>query len=129
MAPLRAGAAALLLPLLLAACATQPKKEVPVVYEPDARPLIRSDIRNFEPCFNDAEGVVQALVEVELETSREGFVENARIFRSTDPCLDEPALEAVRRWRYPPRMVDGELARRRGVRVLFAFDFEKDAAP
>lgn len=98
-----------------------------MVFEPTAQPLVRTDFENFETCFNDAEGVVQALVEVELETAVDGFVENARIFRSTMPCLDEPALQTVRDWRYPPRQFDGELARRKGVRVLFAFDFEKDA--
>lgn len=125
MRPLRPSVAGL---LLAAACATAPEP-VPVVTDRDAQPLVRSDITGFEPCFADASGPVQALVEVELETSQDGFVENAKIFRSTDPCLDEPALQTVRSWRYPPKMVDGVLARRRGVRVLFAFDFSKEPGP
>lgn len=107
---------------LAAACASRP--EPPVVFDPGAQPLVRTDIEDFEACFTDAEGVVQALVEVELETTADGFVDRARVTRSTDPCLDEPALQAVRQWRYPPKLVDGVLARRRGVKVIFAFDFD-----
>jgi len=108
----------------LAACASTP--EVPVVYDPRAEPLLRSDVQNFENCFTDREGYYDALVEVELETTFDGYVENPRISRSTDPCFDEPVLQAVRQWRYPPKQVDGVLARRRGVKAVFAFAFERE---
>lgn len=114
-----------LLVLLITACASTP--EVPVVFDPRAEPFIRVDVEDFENCLNDVDSFYDALVEVELETTFDGYVENPRIRRSTDPCFEEPVLVAVKQWRYPPKQVDGMLARRRGVKAVFAFSFDRDA--
>ncbi|NRA30794.1 MAG: TonB family protein [Parvularculaceae bacterium] len=115
-----------LLLLLGAATACASKPEVPIVFDPRAEPFIRVDVENFESCLNDVDEFYDALVEVELETTFDGYVENARISRSTDPCFDEPVLNAVKKWRYPPKQVDGVLARRRGVKAVLAFSFDRD---
>ncbi|MEM1409354.1 MAG: hypothetical protein AAGG79_01250, partial [Pseudomonadota bacterium] len=54
----------------LAGCASTP--ETPVVLDPKAEPLVRSDVEGFEKCLTDAEGSFSAAVEIELETDAFG---------------------------------------------------------
>jgi len=49
---------------------------------------------------------IEGVVIIEATISRTGEVVDARVLRST-PMLDEAALEAVRRWRYTPTLLNG----------------------
>ena len=112
----------LLLPVLaLAACATNGDPP-PSIVDANAQPLIRVAADGFERCLESKRpGPSEDLVEVILETEPEGFVTDAQVLRSTDPCFDQSVLEAVRKWRYPPKFVDGELAARTGVKAVLIF--------
>jgi TonB family protein len=46
------------------------------------------------------------IVLVELIVNESGFIADARVLRSV-PLLDEPALEAVRKWRFAPTLING----------------------
>ena len=50
---------------------------------------------------------IQGVVIAELVVSDAGVVTDARVLRSI-PMLDEPALKAVRQWRFEPAIVDGK---------------------
>lgn len=117
--------------LALTACATRDDPP-PSVVDANAQPLIRVGPEGFERCLESKRpGPSEDLVEVIVETDPEGFVTDAQVLRSTDPCFDQSVLEAVRKWRYPPKFVDGELAARTGVKALLIFKLsgEDGASP
>ena len=103
--------------LLLAACASTPDAPE-VVSDPGAQPMSRTAVEGFEHCIDARGRPYAAQVEVRLTTDENGFVDEASVVQSTDPCLNEAVLTAVRRWRYPPKLVDGALARRKDVRAF-----------
>lgn len=51
---------------------------------------------------------IQGVVGIEARIERTGCVSEARVVRSVHQMLDEPALEAVSRWRYAPTTLNGE---------------------
>ncbi|GGY56442.1 TonB family protein [Parvularcula lutaonensis] len=111
--------------LLLGACASSPPP-TPVVSDPSAQPLRRVSPEGFEGCLRGKPLPYRGVVEVELETGPEGFVTGAEIVDSSDPCLNPSVLAAVQQWRYPPKMVDGVLAARTGIRALIVINAEDD---
>lgn len=52
-------------------------------------------------------------VVVSFEVLPSGHVGDAKILPGTDPALDKPVLDAMRRWRFAPPMRDGKPARLR----------------
>lgn len=103
--------------LLLAACASTP--DLPkVVSDPGAQPMSRVAPKGFEHCLDARGRPYAAQVEVRLTTDENGFVDEASIVQTTDPCLNEAVLTAVNQWRYPPKLIDGDLARRKDVRAF-----------
>lgn len=111
--------------LLLAACASAPKP-APVVSDPSAQPMVRATPSNFETCLIGQEFPYAAEVEVRLSASPDGFVEDAVVVSSTDVCLNPAVLRAVKKWRYPPKMVDGELAARKDIRAIIRIIAEEE---
>lgn len=103
--------------LLLAACASAPKP-APVVSDPSAEPMVRVSPENFEMCVLGQTLPYRAQVELRLTAGPNGFVETADVVETSDPCLNESVLTAVRKWRYPPKMIDGELAARKDIRAI-----------
>jgi TonB family protein len=63
----------------------------------DARP-------NYPPLARQTRA--QGMVEIEIVVRSDGEVEHARVIRSV-PLLDSAALEAVRKWKYSPTIVNG----------------------
>jgi periplasmic protein TonB len=67
---------------------------------------------------------VQGYVDVQFTITPEGTVTNATVVRS-DPgdVFNKAALDAVRRWRYDPRVIDGRaVGSQSQVRVQFKLD-------
>jgi protein TonB len=54
-------------------------------------------------------------VTVRAVIAEDGSVESVEVFASTNPLFDDAAVEAVRRWRYRPALMNG-----RPVRVYFS---------
>jgi protein TonB len=50
----------------------------------------------------------QGTVYVVFMVNKEGRVQNPKVEKSTDPAFDQPALEAVRQWRFEPGTRNGE---------------------
>ncbi|MCX6951802.1 MAG: TonB family protein [Verrucomicrobia bacterium] len=66
-------------------------------------------------------------VVVDFIVDIEGRVRNAYVFRSLNPSFDDPALEAVRQWRFEPgRRGDRPVNTHLRVPVVFGFDDRTD---
>lgn len=83
----------------------------------DVIPLVRT-----APYYPPLSGDVGGHVVVVLTITERGAVENARVIESEPPqFFDQLALDAVRQWRYLPKLVGGKPVRREGVQVKLAF--------
>jgi TonB family protein len=60
-----------------------------------------------EPYEEAQSAGISGVVQAEITITEQGTVTDATIVRSV-PLLDEPALEAVRQWRFEPAIVDGK---------------------
>ncbi|HTS36168.1 MAG TPA: energy transducer TonB [Candidatus Solibacter sp.] len=79
-------------------------------------------IFNPEPSFSDEarKAKVQGVVVLYLVVGTDGKTYNIRVRQSLGMGLDEKAIEAVKRWRFKPAMLDGEaVATEIGVQVDF----------
>ena len=65
-------------------------------------------LKNVMPVYPDlaARAGLNAVIILELHVSETGVVDSANILRGS-PLFDEPALEAVRQWRYAPLLLNG----------------------
>jgi protein TonB len=88
----------------------------------DTVPLVR-----VEPTYPEqaAERGIEGWVEVEFTITTSGAVKDARIVTSTSNVFDRAALQAVRKWKYRPKIEDGKPVERPGVRTVLKFTLEK----
>ena len=87
----------------------------------DAQPILRVPPRGFEGCLSRArrDGAVE--VEMEFDVDAEGIPRNVEVVGSDDGCFDRYAVASVKKWRYVPRLVDGQAFMRSGVRTKIIF--------
>jgi len=66
-------------------------------------------VRKVDPVYPDlaASARIGAIVVIEAEVDTRGYVKFVKVL-SGHPLFDEPALEAVRQWRYQPLLLNGE---------------------
>ena len=64
-----------------------------------------SDVRPVYPAFAQA-AKVEGMVILEAVINERGVVERLKVLRSV-PLLDAAAIEAVRKWRYTPTLLNG----------------------
>lgn len=86
----------------------------------DAQPLVRVQPQGFERCIEADSGT--ELVRLEFDVDPSGNVVNVRVLESTDRCYDRYAVRAAERWKYQPKIVDGEAVPRRGVQTTIRFE-------
>ena len=89
----------------------------------DAQPLVRIPPQYPSQCQRTAREL--ETVVVEFDVTPEGSVINPRVLESTNTCFNRAALRAVQRWRYAPRVIDGEAQPRFGVRTAIDFGMEE----
>jgi protein TonB len=66
---------------------------------------------------------IEGWVEVEFTISKLGTVKDPRVFNSHPSSIfDRAALKAIRKWKYNPKIEDGEPVERSGVKVRLKFD-------
>ena len=85
----------------------------------DAQPLVRIEPQYPDRCQGRAD--TQETVLVEFDVTPDGSVVNPRVVDSTNSCFNRTALRAVERWKYQPKVVDGEAVGRTGVVTQFSF--------
>jgi TonB family protein len=95
--------------------------------EPAALPQVVEPllIERIEPvyprrCESDA-GPVE-MVEIAFNITRGGVVSGERVASASKACFNDAALNAVRRWRFSPRTVDGEASPAYDQRYTIRFD-------
>ena len=86
----------------------------------DAQPLVRIPPQYPSQCQRTARD--RETVVVEFDVTPEGSVINARVIETTNACFNRAAMRAVERWRYAPRIIDGQSQPRFGVRTALDFD-------
>ena len=66
---------------------------------------------------------IEGWVAVEFTISKLGTVKNPRVIGSHPSSIfDRAALKAIRKWKYNPKIEDGEPVERPGVKVKLTFD-------
>ncbi|MFQ5563569.1 MAG: energy transducer TonB, partial [Parvularculaceae bacterium] len=64
-------------------------------------------------------------VVVNFGVTKDGMTENVRAVESSDPCFEEAAIAAVRRWTYEPRRVNGAAIADDDIEATFTFIYEE----
>lgn len=85
----------------------------------DARPITRVPPLYPERCMRGAEDM--ETVHMRFDVTGQGATENIEVIESSSRCLNSPAINAVERWIYRPKLIDGAPARRDGVETLITF--------
>jgi protein TonB len=88
----------------------------------DVVPIIRQDP---EYPARALTGGVEGWVQVRFSVTAVGSVRDATVVASEPgTTFDEAALKAIARWRYNPRVVDGEAVERVGLQTVIRFELE-----
>jgi periplasmic protein TonB len=69
-----------------------------------------------------AERGLEGYVLLEFTVTREGTVRDPRVIESSSALFDRAAIDAVQRFRYRPRVIDGEPVEVPGVRFRMLFE-------
>ncbi len=88
----------------------------------DTVPLVR-----VEPTYPEqaAERGIEGWVEVEFSITPSGTVKDPKIVGSTSNVFHRAALQAIRKWKYRPKIEDGKPVERPGIRVTLKFVLAK----
>ncbi|MEM9704990.1 MAG: TonB family protein [Pseudomonadota bacterium] len=95
-----------------------PPQELPIVVE--ARIIERFDPIYPRNCEREARPV--ETVNIAFTITAVGGVSGERILESSSDCFERASLNAIRRWRFQPRTIDGESRPAYEQRVSFSFD-------
>jgi protein TonB len=68
----------------------------------------------------------EGYVTVQFDVSADGVVENVRVLESSHPVFEKPAVQAAYRFRFKPRIVDGEALASYGVKNRFRYELEHE---
>ncbi|MDD9940025.1 MAG: TonB family protein [Myxococcales bacterium] len=93
------------------------------VGDTDAVPLLRVEPRY--PPVQAQEGV-EGWVKLRFSIGKSGQTKNVSVVDSKPPVVfDEAALTAVRKWKYQPKVVDGQQVERHGLVIRLTFNLDK----
>jgi len=89
-----------------------------------AVPVVREEPRYPESALRRG---IEGRVLVSFTITENGLVENARVIAAEPKNIfDAAALKAVRRWRYDPKIVDGEPVEQTDIRIAIPFRLENE---
>lgn len=87
----------------------------------DLRRQVTPRVSDYDHCITEGE-VKTVSVSLEYGVSKGGRPEAIRVLESDDPCFDNAVIRSVKRWRYKPKMVDGQRVPHDLVRTSVTFD-------
>ncbi len=73
-----------------------------------------------------AERGLEGYVDLRFSISITGAVLNPQVTYSTSSIFNRSAIRAVEKWKYNPKIVDGQAVERHGVEVRITFELEDD---
>ena len=79
----------------------------------DAQPLVRVPPSGFERCLDGRAGT--DTVTLRFDVTPAGQVTNVEVQNTTDSCFNRYAIRAAEKYKYQPKIVEGDAAWRRGV--------------
>jgi len=90
-----------------------------LVVDGDVQPIVR-----IPPQYpvRMAQRGIEGWVTVELTIGEDGSVIEAKVVASSNSGFERAALQAVRKWKYKPQIVNGQAVIRRGIRVTIEFN-------
>lgn len=103
---------------------TGPRFNQAIASDTDIVPLVRVN-----PAYppQAAERKIEGWVIVEFTISARGSVEDAEVIAAQPPgVFDTAAIRAIRKWKYKPKIENGEPVERTGVQVRLTFELEKN---
>ena len=86
----------------------------------DAQPLVRVPPQYPEKCL--PEGYREDSIKLKFDVTPDGQTKNIRIVESTNRCLNESAINSIKRWKYQPKTKGNKAIWRRGVEVVITFN-------
>lgn len=97
---------------------------IPMGRDGDVAPLVR--IQPTYPPREAARGI-EGWVTLQFDISATGSVMNVVVVESEPgTAFDKAAVDAVARWRYNPRVVNGQAVERVGIQTKISFDLEDE---
>jgi len=73
-----------------------------------------------------AEKRIEGWVLLEFDISTTGAVKNARVLKARPPRIfDKAARQAIRKWKYKPKIVNGQAVVTKGVQVKLTFELDE----
>lgn len=85
-------------------------------------------VRPQYPPAAEARGI-EGLVTVVFDVLADGRVANAQVAASSDPVFHKAAIRAAERFRFRPRVVDGQPVATQGVQTSFRFEMDDAGQP
>ena len=90
----------------------------------DAVPIVR--VQPQYPLRASEKGI-EGWVVVEFTISKTGTVKNPRVLQSAPSSIfDREALKAIRKWKYNPKIEDGQAVERPGIKIRLTFELDKN---
>ena len=93
----------------------------------DARPYKRFPPAYPERCMDKADR--REIVVIEFDVTGEGDTANGRVIDSTNSCLNTPALNSVKNWKYRPKLEDGKPVERKAAQAVIVFELATGGSP
>jgi len=85
----------------------------------DARPVVRKPPLYPQKCMGNAHYREEVLVE--FDVNEKGDTENVRVLDASLECFNGSSIDAVKKWKYSPKTIEGEPTYRRGVQTIIIY--------
>lgn len=89
----------------------------------DAQPIVRipPQVSDFQRCIRSNDQRTER-VRLRFDVTPQGEVVNVEVIDSTDSCYNRASIRSAQRWKYNPKIEDGEPQPRFGVETTIRFD-------
>lgn len=111
-------------PLAISQSTTNAALPDPALQPADAEIIEARIIERIEPVYPRSCAAAARAVEtatISFNVTAKGRISGERIAQTTNACFDDAALNAIRRWRFEPRMVDGAPRTAFDQKIQFSF--------